>query len=305
MAKGNSIIDKFRRNWNWKRLIKNIKFIIKNDFEDVRYDLKDEIIEDVGYELDELKTFLPQLKVLDESETLEVLKREPKSFCRYGDGEIAIMKGEKGVFQDYDPLLASKMKKLLVEKRDNLYVGLNSSYFHTPIRYSERNRKFYRLYGTGYRRYFMEVCDPTNTYLDACCFGGYFRQNDDFDIGAHFDKIRDLFRDKKIAIVCGEGILDGFKYDIFDVAKEKMIIGAPRTNAFREYDSILEKVQKQVPKDYLVLLILGMTATVLAADLADLGYLAWDIGHCAKDYDAYKQNIAKTDEVIDKFFGAE
>lgn len=45
-----------------------------------------------------------------------------------------------------------------------------------------------------------------------------------------------------------------------------------------------------------------MTATVLAADLADKGYTAWDIGHAAKDYDAYMRKEEKTDEIIDRFF---
>ena len=45
-----------------------------------------------------------------------------------------------------------------------------------------------------------------------------------------------------------------------------------------------------------------MTATVLAADLADMGYTAWDIGHAAKEYDAYMRREEKTDAVMDKFF---
>ena len=47
-------------------------------------------------------------------------------------------------------------------------------------------------------------------------------------------------------------------------------------------------------------MLIALPATVLAADLADMGYIAWDIGHAAKDYDAYMKKVDKTDAVIDK-----
>lgn len=291
-----------KKHWNWSRIKNNIEYLIKYDLMDEKYRLKDETIEDCIYEFEELKETLPKLHVLNETETVELLSKSPKSFARYGDGEIAIMRGENAGFQDYDPELARKMKDILVRKRDNLYVGLNCSYFQSPIKYSARNRKYYRLYGTEFRRYFNTLCDPENLYLDACCFGGYFRQGDQFDLDAHFRAVRDLFQGKKIAIVCGEGILDSLEYDLFDLSAERQVIYAPKKNAFSCYEKILEDIRKSVSKDTLVCIILGMTATVLAADLADEGYLAWDIGHAAKDYDAFMRKLDKTEDVAQKFF---
>ena len=297
-----SIISGLKKHWNWKRIRSNLKYLIKYDLLDEKFRIKDETIEDCIYEFDELSRTLPRLTVLNETETVKILKEKPKSFSRYGDGEVSLMRGEDSAFQDYDPELARKMKKLLVEKRDNLYVGLNSSYFQSPVKYSDRNRKFYRLYGTAYRRYFNEFCDPDNTYLDACCFGGYFRQGDQFDIDTHFSRVRELFRNKDLTIVCGKGILDTLEFDLFGLASSKQVIDAPRKNAFSEYEDLLKRINAQAPKENLICIILGMTATVLAADLADDGYTAWDIGHAAKDYDAYMRKAEKTDAVIDKFF---
>lgn len=297
-----SLFSGIKKHWNWKRIKANIKYLIKYDLLDEKYKIKDETIEDCVYEYDELSKTLIRLNVLDETRSIKLLHDTPKSLSRYGDGEVSIMRGEESAFQDYDPVLATRMKELLIKKRDNLYIGLNSSYFQSPTKYSERNRKFYRLYGTGYRRYFNDVCDPENVYLDACCFGGYFRQGDSFDIDSHFNNVRNLFKDKKIAIVCGEGIVDKLDYDLFGLAVSKKIIYAPKKNAFSSYNKILDDIESTVEKDELVCLILGMTATVLAADLADMGYVAWDIGHAAKDYDAYMKKIDKTDAVIDSFF---
>ena len=266
------------------------------------YRLKDETIEDCVYELDELSERLPRLRVFEESDTIDLLMTEPKSFARYGDGEIDIMKGRDVPFQIYNDELARKMKQQLIEKRDDLYIGLNSSYFHTPTKYSKRNRRYYRIYGTEMRRFFNDVCDRNNQYLDACCFGGYFRHNEEFDIESHFAKVRELFRDKNIAIICGKGIMDSIDYDLFELSKKRIIIDAPKKNAFAEYNNIIKDIENNVPKDYLVCIILGMTATVLAGDLARMGYIAWDIGHAAKDYDAFQKKIKKTDDNIDSFF---
>lgn len=297
-----SIVHKFKQFWSWKRIYNNLKFLMKYDLLEEEYRIKDETIEDIVYEYEELKQRLTFLTVYNETKTIEILEKEPKSFARYGDGEINVMKGESTGFQEYNAELAKKMKEQLIQKKDNLYIGLNSSYFESPVKYSDRNRRFYRLYATPYRRFFNEICDPNNVYLDACCFGGYFRQGDSFDFDTHFNRVRNLFKDKSIAIVCGEGILDSLKYDLFDLCKERIMINAPKKNAFDEYDAIIQKIKENVPKDFLVCIILGMTATVLAGDLADEGYIAWDIGHAAKDYNAYMEKIEKTDAVMDSFF---
>ena len=60
------------------------------------------------------------------------------------------------------------------------------------------------------------------------------------------------------------------------------------------YDEIIRDITRNVSKDTMICLILGPTATVMAADLTDMGYLAWDIGHIAKDYDIYMKRLPKT-----------
>lgn len=56
------------------------------------------------------------------------------------------------------------------------------------------------------------------------------------------------------------------------------------------------------PQNYLVGLILGLTATVLAYELSNLGYFAYDIGHLPKDYDAFMKKAARSAEAIAKFY---
>lgn len=75
-------------------------------------------------------------------------------------------------------------------------------------------------------------------------------------------------------------------------------------NAFAVYNELLEKLKKY-DKDKLIILILGQTATVLAYDLANLGYRALDLGHIAKDYDYFIKNIERNQINAVKFFSAD
>ncbi len=307
------LFKKLNKYWNWKRVVSNLKYLIYTDLEkkdaehrriheDLLYRAKDEALEDFILEESELRNYAVSLDVLDGPQTLEKLAREPKSFTRFGDGEIQIIEGHDQPFQKYDPVLARKMADILKSDRTDLYVGLNHAYFESPWNYTERNRRFYRIHSTHFRRFFTNICSANRQYLDAACFGAYFRYSDEFDFEGHYARIRNLFRDKDIVIICGDGIMDKLEYDVFDLAASKQFIYGPRINAFDEYDRILAEVREKVKPDQLICLILGMTATAMAADLTDMGYVAWDIGHIAKDYNAYMTREAKTQENMDRFW---
>jgi len=280
----------------------NMKFLMKNDIEDVIVRLKDEALEEAIIELEQDKELIPMLNVLSPVDTLELLLREPKSFARVGDGEITLMKGGSIAFQRYDVRLADEMREILAHRRDDLYVGLNGSYWTSAFVYGERNHRFYRLRSGEYRKFFNEHCDPDGKYLDAACFGAYFRYRDDFDYAGHYARVRRLFEGRKVAIVSGEGVVEKLEYDVFDGAAERIVIHGPARNAFDSREEIVRKVTDKVGTDWLICLILGPTATVLASDFAKLGYTAWDLGHIAKDYDAYMKGMEKSERNMNAFW---
>ncbi len=299
-------IKKLKNCWSWKRIFSNIVYLIRVDLkkqeEELIYKIKDETLEECVYEFEHIKEKLVTLDVLDGPSTLEKLKNSPKSFTRFGDGEIQIIQGKDQPFQKYDPVLARKMTDILMKGREDLYVGLNYAYFESPMNYAERNKRFYRIHGTHFRRFFTNICDPKRQYLDAACFGAYFRYGDEFDYEGHYNRIKELFKDKDIVIISGEGVIEKLEYDIFELANSKQIIHGPRINAFSEYDIILNKVKENVNKKQLICLVLGMTATAMVADLTDMGYMAWDLGHIAKDYNSYMTSEEKTQENMDRFW---
>ena len=288
------------------RLLKNVKYLITKDLYDneleMRYYLTEKIIEDLYYEYEENKNLIKNLNVLDEYETVELLLKNPKSFCRFGDGEIKLIQGIDQGFQNYNKELADRLISLLSTKQNDIYIGINRAYFHSPLVWNERNKKFYRLYGTEFRRFFIKICPPENTYIDAGFLGAYYRFGDDYNYERHYENMLKLFENKKIAVVCGEGILEKLSYDVFERSIDKIIIHGPVRNAYDKYDKILKKIMHTVPKDYTICLILGMTAKVLVGDLTKEGYLAWDVGHLAQDYNVYKLGLEKNEKNMNDFW---
>ena len=149
----------------------------------------------------------------------------------------------------------------------------------------------------------MNNTNPEIHYLNAHCLIKYIGLPNNYEVSENLMlREKKLFENKKIALVANKGILSKLDYDVFDLAAEKIIIEAPSKNAFQEYQSLLDKITSTVSKDYMICIILGPTATVMAADLTDMGYLAWDVGHIAKDYDAYMKRLERTDEMRSSFW---
>lgn len=297
-------IRKLARIWNTHTFISNVKYIIKNDIHTAILKAKDETLEECVFEFDEMRDILLPLipKILNKHDSLLLLKNNPKSFARFGDGEISIMEGRSIAFQEYDAVLAEKMLQVLKTKRDDLYIGIND-YFHAVRPGAlELSRMFHRQNITWLRRFFISHTNPEIQYLHAGCFIGYFNRYEQEFYESMADFKQQLFAGRKIAVVTGKSVLAKLDYDVFELASEKIIIEAPSKNAFSAYDSILKDISDNVAKDYLICLILGPTASVMASDLADMGYMAWDIGHLAKDYDVFMKKVEKTSEAGAEFW---
>ena len=290
--------------WDTKRLIKNIRFFQANDIDETLIEVRSYTIEDCVFELEELRNILLPLvpSVLNKAESLSLLRDKPKSLARFGDGEIAIMHGKDIPFQKYDAILAEKMLKVLQTSRDDLYVGI-SDYFHalSPDALT-LSRSFHRHTVPELRRFILKNANPEIRYLHASCFTGYFDAKDDQLYGKVSASKRQLFAGKDIVLVAGKSVFSKLEHDVFELAASKTFIEAPSIDAFQEYSSILDEITRHAGKDSLICLILGPTATAMASDLTDAGYMAWDVGHIAKDYDAFMKKTERSHENHSKFW---
>lgn len=245
------------------------------------------------------------MHVLNSNETLELLKNNPKSFCRYGDGEFQLMLGSSLGFQEYNKHLVERLKEILSSYDDKCYIGLPRSIFHSFINAKDA-KDYYRLNAIKWRKMLMEIVCKEKTYINAEFTVGYPsrgkpKQNTQEKID-YFEKIKTLFEGRKLVIVSGSTVFNKIKYNVFEKAASRVHIFASSKNAWAQYNEILAKL-KTIPKDYTICAILGPTATVLAYDLAQEGYTAWDIGHLAKLYDAFvKEETQEKNFQVQSFF---
>ena len=97
------------------------------------------------------------------------------------------------------------------------------------------------------------------------------------------------------------GLVCGVGNDLFATAQSIERVICPKTNAFARYDEILSEVKTRVESDTLIILALGHTATVLAYDLAALGYQALDLGHIDVEYEWYRMGAKRKVAVPNKY----
>ena len=222
---------------------------------------------------------------MDNEETLDYILEKPKSFCRFGDGELDIMVGKSIPFQNYDEKLASRFKEILASSNENCYIGLPYGWLYP----SKGPNDFCRLRGHEFIKILPQFANKKRLYIATeltMGFPNHIKEKSEQEKLNYFEKIKTLFKDRKLVIISGSTVFNKIQYNVFEKAASRVHIFANSKNAWSQYEEILTKA-KTFPKDYTICAILGPTATILAWDLAQEGYTAWDIGHMAKWYDAF------------------
>lgn len=240
-----------------------------------------------------------KIDILTTQQTLELLEKEKFSFLRFGDGEIAIIKGKPIPFQEYNPDLAQRLSELLKVKDDKLKIGI-PYYYMTPVENLNDFTKGFARALPSQRSFLIKNCRKDMTYVDTCITQIY-QTYETYDFENYYTKMQQLLSDKDVTVVCGEGVLERLEYNALDVCKSVEYIYAPSMNAYSEYDEILKQILR-TDKNRLICVVLGPTAKVLVYDLHKEGYQAWDMGHYFKDYDAYCKKKPRTAEEISKFY---
>lgn len=234
--------------------------------------------------------------IMSSEETLDYILKKHINICRYGDGELRLMRGIDLEFQRYNKRLAEKLKQIkttescLVCLPDiyNLYRFNNDNIIPSEYNYW---KKFKRRRGGLFRRYFSKniICG------DAFLSRFYLRYKNKSNVGTYINKLKKLWYNKNILIVEGETSQVGVGNDMLDNARTIRRIECPNIDAFDYYDEIVSLVKGNYNKGDLVLIALGPTATVLAYDLSKLGIWALDMGHFDIEYEWF---LAKTDKKI-------
>ena len=246
-----------------------------------------------------LFTSQPSVKATDESLNLIVQKK--CSISRYGDGEFNLMNGQSLRFQPYSKELSLRLREIIKSNQENHEV-LIPNIFNNVDWCTERSRNYWVRYLNLNRRKIYKLLQRDKIYYDSLVTRLYIDHKDKSQSEFRFKTIKKLWDKREVIIVEGEQSRLGIGNNLFDNAKSIKRILCPVTNAFKRYDQILEEVKKH-DQSKLVLIALGPTATVLAYDLASIGYHAVDIGHIDIEYEWFLNNAVEKEAIKNKYVG--
>lgn len=253
--------------------MKKIKSIVKKKIQRVS---KKEMLY-----LKDIKESFPE--VLSTKKTIELIISAKASICRFGDAEFDICNQENELdpYQRPSDELTDRLKEILAYKGEaNVVVCI------PPFNSEFNNMKNYFGELSFWEWYWLKKYDRIKPLLLETNYGNSFVSRDAVFYENDINSIREIWKDRDVVFVYG---MDGrFKIDspLFDnVSRKKSIFVSP-TNAFKDYETILNKCIIE-DKDSLFLIAAGPTATVLAFDLCKVGFQALDVGHLPNCYEQY------------------
>lgn len=248
-----------------------------------------------------------RLDILSSEETIGHILKTNCSIARFGDGEFEmLLQPERDLgFQTRNGELSARMKQVLESRNPNLLICLPYTLNHLRGR-TKHSRMFWYLWGKRDDQHHRIVnlirqCQPAGyVYGDSQITRPYVAYETSAHSARIFPMLKKLWDGKDILFVEGEKTRLGVGNDLFDNARSIKRVLCPATNAFDHYEEILEAV-KSVWNGEIILLALGPTATVLAAELTDSGMQALDIGHLDIEYEWFRSGAKGHDQVAGKF----
>lgn len=236
--------------------------------------------------------FLKSLNIHNTQDTVKTIIKNKVSVSRYGDGEFAVMAGGFNGFQKTDLKLAARLKEVILNPIEHHITCIPYSY--KSVKDVKESSKFfiYSFLLSFKDSAILSFIRKDFTYYDTNFTRFYMSKVDHSNLDEYIPLLKGIWDKKDLLIVEGRYSRLGVNNDLFDNATSIQRILCPEKNAFDKYETILAET-KQNAEGKLVLIALGMTATVLAYDLAKVGVQAIDIGHVDVEYMWYKMKATQ------------
>lgn len=236
--------------------------------------------------------FSRKLDVRSGEETIDYIIHNHASISRFGDYEYMSINNESNNFNKANKELSARLKEVLNSNLPNLVVCLPHAF--TNLKNDNvRARVFWKYYIAEKGKMILSLTPLHKVYYDASFTRFYMDAKDkNHDrIQSYVDKMKQIWDKRHLLIVEGENSRFGVGDDLLDNSYSIRRILCPSTDAFLKYEEILQTTIEEAHKEDLILCALGATATVLAFDLAKLGYQALDIGHADVEYSWFKLGV--------------
>lgn len=220
--------------------------------------------------------------VLSEEKTLQAILAGA-SIGRYGDGEFKHCADQRNVSQESDPVLAQRMRAILVDSGACM-VGIPNIHSNTP------KKDFWNKF--EYAKQWLVDRRYASSFITRPDSAPWINAPD------YWSAIESLWLGQDVTLVRGSS--KGLTSEDLMGAGVVTEILSLRQHAFSEYDALLARIG--TPKR--AILCLGPTATVLAVDLCARGVQAIDLGHIAMFLRKFRRGesmeLSKKDKSHDK-----
>ena len=247
------------------------------------------------------------LSIMSTQKTIDYIINNRCAISRFGDGELQLMLNKDASigFQDTNALLSQRLRDVFQKPPSNLLICMprymNSTRGCTPV-----CRKYWRdwgVYGDMHQRtveFIRSKIGRKYCFGDALLTRPYIDQLNPPKAQKTFASLRRIWEGRNLLFIEGNKTRLGIGNDLFSNAHSIKRIIAPPTNAFDVYGELVSTVIS-LHSDELVLIALGPTATVLAADLAYQGIQALDIGHVDIEYEWFLQKATNKAAIFGKY----
>ena len=236
-----------------------------------------------------------ELKILDDFKTVDEIIEKKKSFARYGDGEFRWMLNDKLTpkFQRNDKELSRRLIDVIKNHdRSKVLIGISKN-MQDVSNIVSYDKFFWRMIVNEFGEKILTFIDKKEIYGNASLTRFYIGYKDKSLTKKRIENIKRIWNERDIVIIEGEFSRLGVGNDFFDNARNIERIIAPAKDAFDKCDEIETYVKDYIDTNKLIILALGPTATIMAADLSKYGYQSIDLGHADLEYEWYLSNAKR------------
>jgi glycosyltransferase family protein len=245
------------------------------------------------------RNLYPKIKILSDEDTINEIIENKKSVSRFGDGEISWILGtQEGSFQLGSAELAKKLSVVLSSTNETLLVCLPSTF--NTLSGIDINAKHFWSRIMHHQRFHILYYINNNVFGNSLFTRPYMIYSNKNNAKEKFENIKRIWNERNVVIIEGEFTYFGIENDLLSNSKSVRRIICPHKNAFEVYNRIFNEAKK-LEESTMILLALGPTATILAYDLAMLGYQAIDIGHVDIEYEWFLRRARKKIAVEGKY----
>lgn len=238
-------------------------------------------------------------QVLSLERTMQYIVKNKASICRFGDGEFNIALGTEIGFQHLTDDISIRMREVLDSEDDNVLIAI-------PDIFNDL-KQFSAFSSSWWSEYRLTELYKLKLLLksDRLYFNSFITRFTSDYMEDQADKLlpyyRCIWNNRDVYIVEGVQTRIGVGNDLMDNASNVYRILAPVKNAYDVYDKIVSSVRTHAPEGSLIIIALGPTATILAYDLAKMGYQALDLGHFDIQYEYHIRGIRNKEPIPGKY----